>query len=156
MLQSNNRRTAHLLEREKEKETVKHKQQAFSTKINQKNERVRESVQKISPEKGKWKSGCWPHCLTFLETTSTHAHSHKQMVFNLTSGSPCTAKARENDEHRKKSSERITVKTRKHVIQLKCAKGIAEQSGQTIQLQRSKKSRKAKQCWLTLGRGMDR
>lgn len=104
-------------------------------------------------QKGKCKSGCWPHCLTFLETTSTHAYSHKQMIFNLTSGSPCTAKARENDEHRKKSSERITMKTRKRVIQLKRAKGIARKS---VQLQRSKKSRRAKQCWLTVSGGMDR
>jgi len=40
----------------------------------------------------------------------------KNMIFNLTSGSPCTAKARETDKHRKKRSKRITVKTGKYVI----------------------------------------
>lgn len=138
MLQSNNRRTAHLLEREKEEGHSKTRTNIFHKDKSKEweSKRMRESMQKYL-QKGKCKSGCWPHCLTFLEKTSTHAYLHKIFFFNLTSGSPCTAKAREIDRHREKQSKTITVKTGK---QLKRAKGWSISSNDLQKIDETEKS----------------
>jgi len=78
-------------------------------------------------QKGKCKSG---RSLTTLldilgKNFNTRILAQKNMIFNLTSGSPCTAKARETDKHREKRSKRITVKTGKHVIRLERARSIS-------------------------------
>lgn len=137
MLQSNNRRTAHLLEREKEEGHSKTQTNIFHKDKSKEWEgkRMRESMHKYL-QKGKCKSGCWPHYLTFLEKTSTHAYSNKKMI----SGSPCTAKAREIDKHREKQSKIITVKTGKHVIWLKRAKGWSISSNDLQKIDETEKS----------------